>query len=107
MNLITPTGIPAEHALIVAVVLFVLGMTGVLIRRDLIFVLLSLEVMLNAAGLAFVTAASRWHEPDGQVMFILILAVAAAEVSVGLALILRIYSRRQTLDADSAAKLRG
>ncbi len=89
MNPITPNGIPAEHALIVAAVLFVLGMTGVLIRRDLIFVLLSLEVMLNAAGLAFVTAASRWLQPDGQIMFILILAVAAAEVSVGLALILQ------------------
>ena len=107
MNLITPTGIPAEHALIVAAVLFVLGMTGVLIRRDLIFVLLSLEVMLNAAGLAFVTAASRWLQPDGQIMFILILAVAAAEVSIGLALILRIYSRHGTLDADRVDKLRG
>lgn len=107
MNPITPTGIPAEHALIVAAVLFVLGMIGVLIRRDLIFVLLSLEVMLNAAGLAFVTAASRWLQPDGQIMFILILAVAAAEVSVGLALIMRIYSRHGTLDADRAANLRG
>jgi len=107
VNAITPNGIPAEHVLIVAAVLFVLGMTGVLIRRDLIFVLLSLEVMLNAAGLAFVAAASRWVQPDGQIMFILILAVAAAEVSLGLALILRIYSRHGTLDADRAGKLRG
>lgn len=107
MNAIAPNGIPAEHALIVAAVLFALGVTGVLIRRNLIFVLLSLEVMLNAAGLAFVAAASRWLQPDGQIMFILILAVAAAEVSVGLALILRIHSRCMTLDADCAANLRG
>jgi NADH-quinone oxidoreductase subunit K len=107
MSAIAPNGIPAEHALIVAAVLFVLGATGVLIRRDLIFVLLSLEVMLNAAGLAFVAAASRWLQPDGQIMFLLILTVAAAEASVGLALILRIYSRRNTLDADCAANLRG
>jgi NADH-quinone oxidoreductase subunit K len=107
MNAATPAGIPVEHALIVAAVLFVLGATGVLIRRDLMFVLLSLEVMLNAAGMAFVAAASRWLQPDGQIMFILILTVAAAEVSVGLALILRIYSRRRTLDADCAANLRG
>ncbi len=107
MSSLAPNGIPAEHALLVAAVLVVLGGAGVLIRRDLIFVLLSLEVMLNAAGLAFVAAASRWLHPDGQVMFILILAVAAAEASVGLALILRIYARMKTLDADSAANLRG
>lgn len=103
MNTLTPGGIPAEHGLIVAAVLFVLGAVGVLIRRDLIFILLSLEVMLNAAGLAFITAASRWNQPDGQIMFILILAVAASEVSVGLALILRIYFRHGTLDADSVS----
>ena len=107
MNAIATNGIPEEYALIVAAVLFVLGMIGVLIRRDLIFVLLSLEIMLNAAGVAFVTAASRWSQPDGQVMFMLILAVAAAEVAVGLALILRIYSRHGTLDADAEGKLRG
>ncbi len=107
MSAATLQGIPLEHALIVAAVLFALGVTGVLIRRDLIFVLLSLEVMLNAAGVAFVAAASRWHEPDGQIMFIFILAVAAAEVSVGLAMILRFYSQRTTLDADCAANLRG
>lgn len=107
MNPLPPNGIPLEHGLIVAAVLFVLGMTGVLIRRDLIFVLLSLEVMLNAAGLAFVTAGARWLQPDGQIMFVLILAAAAAEVSVGLALILRMYARYRTLDTDCAGKLRG
>ncbi len=107
MNAITSGGIPAEYGLIVAAILFVLGTIGVLIRRGLIFVLLSLEVMLNAAGLAFITAASRWNHADGQIMFILILAVAAAEVSIGLALILRIYSRHKTLNADYLSKLRG
>ena len=107
MNNLLQAGIPAEQGLLVAAALFVLGAAGVLVRRDLIFMLLSLEVMLNAAGLAFIAAASQWREPDGQVMFILILAVAAAEVSVGLALILRIYSRRGTLDADRASRLRG
>lgn len=99
--------IPAEQGLLVAAVLFALGLTGVLIRRDMIFILLSLEVMLNAAGLAFILAGSRWLEPDGQIMFLLILAVAAAEAAVGLALILRMYSRHATLDADRVGKLRG
>lgn len=107
MNPITSGGIPAEYGLIVAALLFMLGTIGVLIRRGLIFVLLSLEVMLNAAGLAFITSASRWSQPDGQIMFILILSVAAAEVSVGLALILQIYARHKTLNADYLNKLRG
>ena len=58
-----------------------LGLAGVLVRRDSIFVLLSLEVMLNAAGFAFVVAGARWREVDGQIMFLFILAVAASEVS--------------------------
>jgi NADH-quinone oxidoreductase subunit K len=63
--------------------------------------------MLNAAGLAFIAAGSRWGQPDGQVMFILILALAAAEVAVGLALVLRLYQRLGTLDADAADQMRG
>ena len=100
-------GIPLEHGLIVAVVLFVLGVAGVLIRRDVLFMLLSLEIMLNAAGLAFIMAGSRWLQPDGQIMFIFILTVAAAEVSIGLALILRLYFLHKTLDVDCVNKMRG
>jgi NADH-quinone oxidoreductase subunit K len=73
----------------------------------LIFTLMSIEVMLNAAGLAFVVAGSRWAQPDGQVMFIFILATAAAEVSVGLALLLQLYHRYKSLDADAASQMRG
>ena len=66
--------IPLEHGLILATILFLLGLVGVLTRRNLIFVLMSLEIMLNAAGLAFVVGASRWGEADGQVMFLMILS---------------------------------
>jgi NADH-quinone oxidoreductase subunit K len=82
-------------------------MIGLLVRRNIIFILMSLEVMLNAAGLAFVVAGSRWGAPDGQIVFIFILAMAAAEVSVGLALTLQIYQRFKTLDADAASEMRG
>ena len=75
-----------QHALLLAMVLFALGTIGVLMRRNLIVMLMSVEIMLNAAGLAFIAAGSRWGQADGQVMFILILALAAAEVAVGLAL---------------------
>lgn len=87
--------------------MFSLGLTSLLVRRDLIFVLMSLEVMLNAAGLAFVVAGARWHQPDGQVMFVFILAMAAAEVSVGLALVLEIYHRFKSLDVDELSEMRG
>jgi NADH-quinone oxidoreductase subunit K len=99
--------VPMSHGLIVAAVLFGLGLVGLLVRRNLVFVLLSLEVMLNAAGLAFVVAASRWGQPDGQVMFLFILATAAAEVAVGLALLVQFYHRLGTVDADAASVLRG
>jgi NADH-quinone oxidoreductase subunit K len=96
-----------EHGLLLAGLLFGLGLTGVLVRRNVIFVLLSIEVMLNAAGLAFIVAGYAQGQPDGQVMFIFILAVAAAEVSVGLALVLRLYHYFKTLDSDAASTMRG
>ncbi len=63
--------------------------------------------MLNAAGLAFVVAGSRWNQADGQVMFLFILAVAASEVAVGLALVLQIYRRFRSLDVDAVSEMRG
>ena len=101
------TTITTNHVLFLASILFSLGLVGVLSRRNMIFVLLSIEIMLNAAGLAFVAAGSKWNQPDGQVMFIFILAMAAAEVSVGLALILQLYHRFKTLDTDVANRMRG
>ena len=99
--------IPMEYGLILAGILFVLGTIGVLVRRNVIFMLLSLEIMFNAAGLAFVVAGSRWGQPDGQVMFIFILTMAAAEVAVGLALVLQLYYRFKSLDVDTASQMRG
>jgi NADH-quinone oxidoreductase subunit K len=99
--------VPMEHGLLLAGILFSLGLIGLLVRRNVLFMLLSIEVMLNSAGLAFVVAGSRWGQPDGQVMFLFILTMAAAEVSVGLALVLRLYRRIQTLDADAASEMRG
>jgi NADH-quinone oxidoreductase subunit K len=99
--------IPIGHALLLAAILFALGLVGLLTRRDVIFTLMSIEVMLNAAGLAFVAAGSRWAQPDGQVVFLFILAMAAAEVSVGLALVLGIYHRFHVLDTDAASSMKG
>ena len=99
--------IPLEYGLIVAGVLFTLGLAGVLIRRSLIFVLLSLEVMLDAVGLAFIAAASVWGQPDGQIIFLFILAMAAAEISIGLALVLQLYQQKREVNVDAAGEMRG
>ena len=99
--------VPLEHGLIAAGILFVLGLTGILVRRNIIFTLMSIEVMLNAAGLAFIAAGAHWGQPDGQVMFLFILAVAGAEVAVGLALLLLLFQWYKTLDTDAASRMRG
>jgi len=103
----TASTVPLEHGLIVAAILFVLGLTGVMVRRNILFMLICLEVMMNAAALAFVIAGSRWMQPDGQIMFIMILTLAAAEASIGLAIMLQLYKRFHTLDIDKASEMRG
>ncbi|MBI3804617.1 MAG: NADH-quinone oxidoreductase subunit NuoK [Nitrospirae bacterium] len=99
--------IPVQHGLLLAALLFTVGLIGLLVRRNIIFILMSVEVMLNAAGLAFVVAGARWAQADGQVMFFFILAMAAAEVAVGLALVLRMHRQYESLDADALSEMRG
>lgn len=99
--------LPVPDSLVLAAVLFALGLICVVARRNIVFMLMGLEIMLNAAGLAFIAAGARWGSPDGQVMFIFILTLAAAEVSVGLALILQMYQRFKTVDADALRRMEG
>ncbi|MEH6571040.1 MAG: NADH-quinone oxidoreductase subunit NuoK [Halioglobus sp.] len=99
--------VPLEHVLVLAALLFSFGLLGLMLRRNIIFMLMSLEVMLNAAALAFVAAGANWAQPDGQIVFLIILSVAAAEVAVGLGLVLQIQRRFKTLDMDTANRLRG
>ena len=96
----------AHTVLIVSAILFVLGLIGVLTRKNVVFMLISVEIMLNAAGLAFVAAGAKWQQPDGQVMFLFLLAMAAAEVSIGLALVLQIYHQNKSLDVGNITALR-
>ena len=99
--------IPLEHGLLLAAALFAIGLMGLMARRNFLFMLVSLEVMTNAVALAFVVAGSRWVDPDGQIMFILTLTLAAAEASIGLALLLQLYRRFYTLDIDAASEMHG
>ncbi|MEH6529108.1 MAG: NADH-quinone oxidoreductase subunit NuoK [Porticoccus sp.] len=99
--------IPLDHVLLLSALLFICGLLGLMMRRNVIFILISLEVMLNSSAVAFVAAGARWGQADGQIIFMLILAVAAAEVAVGLGLVIQIQRRLKSLDMDDADRLRG
>ncbi len=99
--------VPMEHGLMLAAILFALGLAGLMFRRNMIFVLMSLEIMLNAAGLAFIVAGAGWQQPEGQVMYLLVITLAAAEASVGLALLIQLYQRFKSLDIDAASRMNG
>lgn len=99
------SSVPTAHALMLAGVLFVIGAVGVMVRRDLVFVLMSVEVMLSSAGLATVAAGSKWGQPDGQVFMILIFVAAATGVALGLSLILRVYHSWLSVDTDEVSSL--
>lgn len=99
--------VPYGHVLLLAVILFLLGAACAIARRNLLMILIGVEVMLNASALAFIGASLKWRQLDGQAFVIFIFAVAAAEVAVGLALI--VYSQRRTgrLNADAYSRLKG
>ena len=93
--------------LVVSALIFCIGVAGVLTRRNPLVVLLCLELMLNGANLALVAFARMWGGEDGQVFALIVMVVAAAEVTVGLGLIVAIYRRRLPVDVDELSELRG
>jgi NADH-quinone oxidoreductase subunit K len=99
--------VPYSHILILASLLFLLGAACAVARRNLIMILVGVEVMLNAAALAFVAASLRWQHLDGQAFVLFIFAVAAAEVAVGLALIVQAQRSTGSVMADDYQQLKG
>ena len=95
-----------EHYLVLSVLLFCLGLLGVIVRRNVLIIYMSLELMLNAANLALVAFSRYTNSLDGQVFVFFIITVAAAEVSVGLALIVALYRRRQTAHVEDLTTLK-
>ncbi|RDB36979.1 NADH-quinone oxidoreductase subunit NuoK [Spirobacillus cienkowskii] len=96
-----------ELGIYFALLLFIVGMLGVMLRKNIIFMMLSVEVMLNAANLAFISASSMTNTIDGQVIMFFVMAVAACEAGVGLALIVSLYREKSTLEIDDLRMLRG
>ena len=99
--------LPIQYYLGLSVILFTLGALGVLIRRNAIIIFMSVELMLNAANLAFVAFARMHHSLNGQIFVFFVMAVAAAEVAVGLALIVAIFRSKHSIDIDQINSLRG
>ena len=98
--------IPLSHYLIVSAVLFAIGAAGVFLRRNLITILLSVEIMLNAVNLAFVAFGRQFGGVDGQIIVFFVMTVAAAEAAVGLAIVIGLYRHRESLNPDAFASLK-
>jgi NADH-quinone oxidoreductase subunit K len=96
-----------EPAIILSLILFTIGALGVVTRRNALLIFMSVELMLNSANLAFVAFAKQWGNLDGQIFTFFIMAVAAAEVAVGLALIVMIFREKHSTDVDELAQLKG
>ncbi len=98
--------VPFGHVLFVAAIIFALGVFCTVVRRNLIMIVLGIEIMLNAVSIAFVAASLRWQNLDGQTFVLFILAVAATEVSVGLAIIIYAFRRTGSFDPSNYNLLR-
>ncbi len=99
--------VPVQYYAILSALLFSMGVVGVLIRRNIIIVFMSIELMLNAANLLFVAFARYQNVVDGQVFVFFVMTVAAAEVAIGLALVMTLFRSRQTTDVDDLSTLKG
>ncbi len=99
--------VPVEAYVMLSIALFTLGVMGVLLRRNAILVFMSVELMLNAANLALVAFARRWGGLDGHLFVFFVITVAAAEVAVGLALIVAIFRTKKSINIDELSQMRG
>jgi NADH-quinone oxidoreductase subunit K len=94
-----------QHLLFFSIALFSIGLIGIVVRRNLIYILLSLEIMFNAVGVLFVGASSFNGNADGQIMYLLILTLAAAEVAIALGLVIHMYRRIHSIDVDQLSTM--
>lgn len=99
--------IPVDYYIILSAILFTIGVLGVLIRRNALIIFMSIELMLNASNLAIVAFSSAIQSFSGQIFVFFVIAVAAAEVAVGLALIVEIFKSKHSIDVDQMSSLKG
>ncbi|XBC44514.1 MAG: NADH-quinone oxidoreductase subunit NuoK [Buchnera aphidicola (Schlechtendalia peitan)] len=99
--------IPLSHGLILSSILLILGLTSLLIHKNILLILISLEIMINAVALALVTVGSYWNQVDGQIMYILVITLGASESGIGLALLVQCYRRFKTLNINKLSEMHG
>lgn len=99
--------VPIEHYFILAFIMFSCGTLGVIFRRNLLFILMSIELMLNAVNLVFIAASTHLGNLDGQIMVFFVVTVAACEAGIGLAMVIALYRRYGTIEPDFFRTLRG
>ncbi len=100
------SNIPIQYYLVLSAVLFTIGFAGVLTRRNGLVILMSIEIMLNSANLSFITFARYWNNDLGHIFVLFVFVVAAAEVSIGLALLILIFKNEKTLNLDELSLLK-
>src|SRR5690606_33595119 len=100
-------GVPLTHYILFCSVIFAIGVMGVLIRRNVIIIMMSVELMLNSVNLLLIALSVHHGDPDGQVFVFFIMALAAAEVAVGLAMIVMVYRNTRSVDINALNRLRG
>ena len=98
--------VPVEHALILSAVLFAIGTAGALVRRNLIVILMSIELMLNAVNLALVAFSRQWGQVEGHIFVLMVIVVAAAEVAVGLGIVIALFRNRETVNVEDVSLLK-
>lgn len=98
--------IPLEHVIALSAILFAIGTVGALTRRNLIVILMSIELMLNAANLAFVAFARAWNSVDGHIFVLMVIVVAAAEVAVGLGIVIALFRNRESVNVEDVSLLK-
>lgn len=101
------TPVTAEHYLALSAILFAIGLAGILTRRNVIVIMMSIELTLNAANLAFLTFAREFNDMTGHVFVFMVIAVAAAEAAIGLAIVLALFRNRATVDIDKIDLMKG
>ena len=99
--------VPLTHILILSGIIFALGVACVAVRRNLLMILIGVEVMLNAAGLTFVAGSMRWGMAEGQIFVLFLMAMAASEVSVGLALVVYLHRKKRSVNLDDYNEMKG
>lgn len=99
--------VPFSHIMVLSGILFALGVACVSVRRNILMILIGVEVMLNGAGLAFVAGSMRWGMPDGQIFVLFITTMAASEVSVGLAMVVYLHKRKRSVNIEDFREMKG